>query len=194
MLHGNTITNAGDGNVFVSHAPDNADYPVTNLGYNGVELAKLGPGAVVATDGPADRIYPRAAAQWTVQGLPRPSAQWDFSDVVATPAWMAATRVVRGDYVVNAGRVYKCVTEGLTAASGGPTGTGTGIADGTATWNHYGEGTGVIRDLISKKDLLIVGTIVPGRNTPGIQPSALHSAHRGEQRVAAALLERVRPR
>jgi hypothetical protein len=43
VLHGNTITNAGDGEVFVAQAPDNPDYVDTNLGYNGSALVKLGP-------------------------------------------------------------------------------------------------------------------------------------------------------
>jgi hypothetical protein len=44
VLQGNTITNAGDGIVFVANPPDNPDYPDTNLGYNGTDLVKLGPG------------------------------------------------------------------------------------------------------------------------------------------------------
>jgi hypothetical protein len=44
VLQGNTITNAGDGKVFVDRAPDNPDYPDTNLGYNGSALVKLGLG------------------------------------------------------------------------------------------------------------------------------------------------------
>jgi hypothetical protein len=43
VLQGNTITNAGDHNVFVAQPPDNPDYPVTNLGYDGTALVKLGP-------------------------------------------------------------------------------------------------------------------------------------------------------
>lgn len=39
--------------------------------------------------------------------------------------------------------------------------------DGTALWDHYGQGTGVIRDLISSRDLLIVGTIESGQSRPG---------------------------
>ena len=75
--------------------------------------------------------------------------------------------MIRGEYVVNGGNVYRCVTEGTTAASGGPTGTGTSIADGSAVWTYYGTGTGVIRDLVSTKDLLIVGTVEPGQFRTG---------------------------
>lgn len=43
LCQGNTITNAGDGVVFVSQAPSNSEYTVTNRGYNGTNLANLGP-------------------------------------------------------------------------------------------------------------------------------------------------------
>ena len=43
VLQGNTLTNAGDHNVFVAQPPDNPDYPVTNLAYDGTTLDKLGP-------------------------------------------------------------------------------------------------------------------------------------------------------
>ena len=131
-------------------------------------IRQLGPGVVVPTDGPpAGRIYPKFVAQWKVAGLSLPSSQWDFFDAAATPTWTPNTEMIRGEYVVNGGNVYRCVTEGTTAASGGPTGTGTSIADGTAVWTYYGTGTGVIRDLVSTKDLLIVGTVEPGQFRTG---------------------------
>ncbi len=40
-------------------------------------------------------------------------------------------------------RVYRCTTAGTSAATGqGPTGTGTGITDGTAVWDYWAENTG----------------------------------------------------
>ena len=39
-------------------------------------------------------------------------------------------------YVTNGGNLYQCTTAGTSASSGGPTGTGTGITDGTAKWNY----------------------------------------------------------
>ncbi len=55
----------------------------------------------------------------------------------ATRSWAVAV----GDELVIAGspaNVYHCTTAGTTAASGGPTGTGTAIADGTAVWQWVG--------------------------------------------------------
>lgn len=51
--------------------------------------------------------------------------------------WPAAHNVVAGEYVTNdSGKVYRCTTGGLTASSGGPTGTGATISDGTAVWAY----------------------------------------------------------
>jgi len=50
------------------------------------------------------------------------------------PAWQASTAYSLGEFVSNGGSYYKCSQAGTSAASGGPTGTGTGISDGTAKW------------------------------------------------------------
>lgn len=53
------------------------------------------------------------------------------------PAWIASTAYVVGDLVKNdTTRIYECVTAGTSASSGGPTGTGSAISDGTASWNY----------------------------------------------------------
>ena len=49
--------------------------------------------------------------------------------------WAASTAYTVGQTVQNSGNVYTCTTAGTSATSGGPTGTGTGIADGTVVWN-----------------------------------------------------------
>lgn len=53
-----------------------------------------------------------------------------------TQAWAANTDYEVGNQVVNGGRVYVCDTDGRSAASGGPTGTTTNIADGTTRWDY----------------------------------------------------------
>jgi len=50
--------------------------------------------------------------------------------------WQASTAVTVGLTRNNGGNIYTCTTAGTTAASGGPAGTGTGIADGTAVWSY----------------------------------------------------------
>lgn len=54
----------------------------------------------------------------------------------AAPAWAGTTAYVLGDFVTNGANQYKCTTAGTSAASGGPTGQGTGITDGTVVWDY----------------------------------------------------------
>jgi len=56
-------------------------------------------------------------------------------------AWAASNVTAVGQYCTNGGNSYVCTSAGTTAASGGPTGTSTGITDGTVTWNYVGSGT-----------------------------------------------------
>lgn len=50
--------------------------------------------------------------------------------------WQASTAYALTQQVNNGGNVYKCTTAGTSASSGGPTGTGSGITDGTAVWAY----------------------------------------------------------
>lgn len=53
--------------------------------------------------------------------------------------WVASTAYALGDFVANDTapvKVYRVTTAGTSAASGGPTGTGGAIADGTVTWAY----------------------------------------------------------
>lgn len=50
--------------------------------------------------------------------------------------WAGSTAVLVGDRRANGGNIYQCSTAGTTASSGGPTGTGSGITDGTAVWAY----------------------------------------------------------
>ena len=69
------------------------------------------------------------------------SASAAVNDFGASSAWLASTSVVVNQMASNGGNVYICTTAGTTAASGGPTGTGSGIADGTAVWAYVRPGT-----------------------------------------------------
>lgn len=58
---------------------------------------------------------------------------------IATPvAWTGTTVYVSGNTVLSKGRVYRCTTGG-TSGSSGPSDTGSGITDGSVTWEHLGE-------------------------------------------------------
>lgn len=52
--------------------------------------------------------------------------------------WAASTAYVLNQQVHLGSNVYKVTTAGTSAGSGGPTGTGTGITDGSVTWAYVG--------------------------------------------------------
>jgi hypothetical protein len=55
------------------------------------------------------------------------------------PLWQASTAYAVDDVVRKGTRTYVCITAGTSAASGGPTGTGDTITDGTVIWDHTSE-------------------------------------------------------
>src|SRR5215472_5919134 len=59
-----------------------------------------------------------------------------YQVTTAVPAaWAANTAYAVNAIVLNSQNVYTCTVAGTSAASGGPTGTGSGIVDNTVTWN-----------------------------------------------------------
>ncbi len=62
--------------------------------------------------------------------------------LAAATAWAGTTAYVVGDIRTNASRIYRCITAGTSAGSGGPTTTAADITDNTAHWRYLGEGTG----------------------------------------------------
>ncbi|NIQ91022.1 MAG: DUF3383 family protein [Nitrospinaceae bacterium] len=71
------------------------------------------------------------------------------------PDWVADSDYVVGDKVVNdtPDRIYVCVTAGHSALSGGPTGTGSGITDGTVVWDYVMDETITATDNTTDFDL-----------------------------------------
>jgi hypothetical protein len=58
---------------------------------------------------------------------------------VNATGWQASTGYSLGDHVsCDGGKVYVCRTAGTSAGGSGPTGTGSGISDGTCTWDYLG--------------------------------------------------------
>jgi hypothetical protein len=58
-------------------------------------------------------------------------------------AWLPATSYGLGAQVSNGGLSYQCTTAGTSAASGGPSGTGATITDGTAVWKFVSDSLSV---------------------------------------------------
>jgi hypothetical protein len=59
---------------------------------------------------------------------------------VITTAWVGSTAYYAGDKIVNGSQAYECTISGTSASSGGPTGTGSAITDGTVTWRSINNG------------------------------------------------------
>ncbi|PYB71260.1 carbohydrate-binding protein [Rhizobium wuzhouense] len=57
---------------------------------------------------------------------------------IVSEAWATSKAYVVGQQASLNGNVYRCTTAGTSASSGGPSGTGTGITDGSAVWSYVG--------------------------------------------------------
>lgn len=81
-----------------------------------------------------ERIMNAAAASGQPSGWVCTAEGW------LAKAWVLSTAYVIGDLVTNdTGKTYEMTaTSGTSAGSGGPTGTGSGIIDGSCTWNYIG--------------------------------------------------------
>ncbi|XXF80773.1 hypothetical protein P2318_13750 [Myxococcaceae bacterium GXIMD 01537] len=64
-----------------------------------------------------------------------PNCLRDVIDGLADNPWLPRSNHGIGDMVTNGDKTYICVADGKTGGGGGPTGTGTSIADGTILWN-----------------------------------------------------------
>ena len=80
---------------------------------------------------------------------------------LAQAAWVVLTAYAVGDYVSNGGDVYICTTAGTSAASGGPSGTGTGIVDATVVWDFQGAEQNVV-GVDNTTDLDVQSAVTPG--------------------------------
>ncbi len=71
---------------------------------------------------------------------------WDTTaaaTLAAATAWAVLTAYVLRDVRTNAGKVYRCITAGTSAAAGGPTTTAASITDGTVAWAYVGDGAAI---------------------------------------------------
>ncbi len=63
---------------------------------------------------------------------------WAKVAVGVRQEWEPLTTYAIGNQVVNGGKVYTCDTAGISASSGGPTGTSANTVDGTTRWDYVG--------------------------------------------------------
>lgn len=113
------------------------------LGFSGATTGTVTTGVLTLAGFPRSDSAADATGKATVARV-RTSANADVITTLtvglnstAAPAWAISTVYTAGQYRTNGANIYKCVTGGTSAASGGPTGTGTAIADGTVTWDFY---------------------------------------------------------
>lgn len=73
----------------------------------------------------------------------KPTQSWLFTVLsAANSLWAASTAYALGARVNNGGNIYTATTAGTSAASGGPSGTGSAINDGTVVWSYSGSVVG----------------------------------------------------
>lgn len=72
---------------------------------------------------------------------------------LGSTVWAPSTPYEIGNQVVNGARVYICDTNGTSASSGGPHGTGSNITDGTTRWDYSAT---LLRSTVSAGDDLVL--------------------------------------
>jgi hypothetical protein len=81
-------------------------------------------------------------------------AAWSKVLAGVTQLWAASTGYAAGNRVVNNGNVYVATAPGTSAVSSGPSGTGSGIADGSVLWNYVSAAeSGVIGPSLADQNL-----------------------------------------
>lgn len=105
-------------------------YQATTAGTSAASGGPTGTGSSI-TDGTVTWKYLRSAFWLRYIG----------ENAATYPAWTASTVYAAGSFVTNGANSYWTSAGGTSAASGGPTSTGTGaIIDGTVTWKYLGTG------------------------------------------------------
>jgi hypothetical protein len=94
-------------------------------------------------------------------------------------AWIASTAYALNKYASHSGNWYRCITAGTSASSGGPTGTGASISDGTVTWTFVAAKSATIggyANLLSEPSLLddqVMGALLASIDWWRLVPSGL---------------------
>jgi uncharacterized phage protein gp47/JayE len=72
--------------------------------------------------------------------------------IVTLSAWSAAATIAKGALRSKGGNIYYATQGGVTAGSGGPTGTGTAIADNTVIWRYIAAGSAAVAATFQAED------------------------------------------
>lgn len=131
IANGMMLTTGGNGTLNgVSSALVPYQWKVTTTGDQACT-----PSIVASTDGPLGNWQQLKITAGTVASG---SVQFSYDASVTLPAaWAPSSAYAVNTKVVSGGKTYNATTGGTSAASGGPTGTGATINDGTVVWAYY---------------------------------------------------------
>lgn len=122
--------------IYISVVTDARTYPSNGDDLVAQAIADWGDTLPSGKDAVATGI---AAQAFSIEGVLEVDAIAVSTATISTPTvWAALTAYSIGNVVTNSGRVYKCTVGGTSAASGGPSSTGTAIVDATVTWTYLG--------------------------------------------------------
>lgn len=100
-----------------------------------------------------------AIGEMTIEVVDPGDVIWAFvqSQLPLPEPWYASTSYGAEVQVTNGGNLYICLTAGISAGSGGPTGTGSTITDGTVVWSYVSAGAPAATGLLPPYLQLVVG-------------------------------------
>ncbi len=148
-ITGNVLYNSGSGGIYAGHCRhlQIADNALTSIGGLGIQL--LSSQGVVTKNlltsifGIGINVTPELTSYVEISdnsisgcGIASATAYISFTTANNPYAWTASTNFGAGVYCSNGGNVYVSTNSGISGLATGPTGTGSGIADGTVLWNY----------------------------------------------------------
>lgn len=160
---------AGNAGQYVSYEYISKSWLIPPVWTAGVTYAAL---AYVNVNG---NIYKTTAGG--VAGTVAPSVAYNgegqdggvFWTVLTTPAWTSITGYAPQDYVTNGGNLYVCTVGGVSASSGGPTGTSSSaVTDGTVSWLYCAAGSWTAETAFQAGTFIKISSTYYKNTTPGI--------------------------
>lgn len=121
----------------IYNASDTADAPAALVTF-GIQSGEAGYGISCVCTTPGGRFLLFCDEENGLYAYRESTDTWARVLLGTTQEWAPTTSYAIGNHVTNGGEVYVCATPGVSASSGGPSGTGTAIGDGggTLTWDY----------------------------------------------------------
>lgn len=93
-------------------------------------------------------LIPAGSIVW-VASTSAPFELMADASLILLDDWAISTAYLVGDRTTNGGASYQCITGGVSAGSGGPSGTATDITDGSVHWTFIGAGPAVADSILA---------------------------------------------